>query len=162
MDDLRVVDGGGEAVALRDLRGEIGVLHVLVRLGDGALGEAVPLVHAGNDEPRRAVGREHDLEVRDLALADALQLALVAELDLDGGAGLELVALGPLAADVREVDPEAAGPVHVVGDADPNYGARQLRVGSGTVHKELEMRHPMSVVRQRKAPSVSSGQQERG
>ncbi len=125
MHDLAVVDVGGEAVLLGDLAGQVAVLHVLVGLGGGALVEGVALVDAGDDQAGRAVGREHDLEVRDFALAHALQLAApVAELDLDGGAGLELVLLGPVAVDVAEVDPEAARLVHVVRDADADHGPR--------------------------------------
>src|SRR5947199_114824 len=81
---------------------------------------------AGHDQPRRAVGGEDDLEVRDLALAHALERADETELDLDGGAGLELVLLGPLAVDVGEMDPEAARLVHVVGDTDADHRALQL------------------------------------
>ena len=155
VDDHRIVDSGGEAVALRDLTGEIAVLHVLVGLGDGALVEAVTLVDAGDDEAARSVGGEHDLEVRDLALAHALQLALVAELDLDGGAGLELVLPGPLAIDVGEVHPEAARLVHVVGDAKADDGAPELGIGCGAVDKELEIRDKALVVRQKMLPALA-------
>ncbi len=149
VDHLRVVDVGGEAVALRDLAGEIAVLHVLVGLGDGALVEAVALVDAGHDQPAGAVRGEDDLEVRDLALAYRGELALVAELDLDGGAGLELVLLGPLAVDVGEVDPEAARLVHVVGDADADDRAFELGAGGGSIDEELKIWHVALVVSQK-------------
>ena len=139
MDDLAVVGVGGKSVALRDLARQIAVLHVLVGLGDGAPVEGVALVHAGDDQAGGPVRREHHLDVRDLALADALQLPLVPELDLDRGAGLELVLPRPLAADVRQVDPKAARLVHVVGDADAEHGALQLWIGGGPVHDELEI-----------------------
>src|SRR5438552_1412378 len=148
VDDLAVLDVRGQVVAARDLGGEIAVLHVLVGLRDGALVEAVAFVHARHHQAARAVGGEHDLDVRDLALADALELALVAELDLDGGAGLELLLLAPLAADVREVEPEPAGLVHVVGDADPDDRALQLRIRRLPVDHELEVRDETLVVGQ--------------
>ena len=148
VDDLAVLDVRRQVVAPRDLGGEIAVLHVLVRLRDGTLVEAVPLVHARDHQAARAVGREHDLDVRDLSLADALELPLVTELDLDGGAGLELLLPGPLAADVREVEPEPAGLVHVVGDADADDRPLQLRIRRLPVHDELEVRDEALVVGQ--------------
>ncbi len=154
VDDDAVFHVGGEAVALRDLAGEIAVLHVLVRLGDGALVEVVALVHAGDHQARRAVGRKDHLEVRDLALHHALELALVAELDLDGRAGLELVLLGPLAPDVAEVDPEAARLVHVVGDTDADDRPLQLGVGGGPVDHQLEIGDAL-VVGQRRLPALA-------
>ena len=161
VDHDAVVGVGGESVALGDLAGEIAVLHVLVGLGDGALVEAVALVDAGHDQPRRAVGGEDDLEVRDLALAHALERADETELDLDGGAGLELVLLGPLAVDVGEMDPEAARLVHVVGDTDADHRALQLRVGSRAVDHELEVGDEVLVVCQAGTPCARpQGQDE--
>jgi hypothetical protein len=115
----------------------------------------VALVDAGHHQAGGAVGGEHDLEVRDLALADALQLSLVAELDLDGGARLELVLLGPLAIDVAQVDPEAARLVHVVGDADADHRTPELWIRRGAVDEELEIRDEALVVCQKKLPVLA-------
>jgi hypothetical protein len=139
VDDLAVIDLGGQAVALRHLRGEVAVLHVLVRLGLGALGERLALVEARDHHAGRAVGGDHHLERGDLGLADRLELALVAHLDDDGHAGLELVALGELVADVREVELEARRLVHVVGDADADDRGLELRIGLCAVHHQLEI-----------------------
>ena len=153
VDDLAVVDIGGETVALRDLVGEVGVLDVLVRLGERALGEAVALVHAGHQQASGALGREHHFERLHLGLAHRLELALVTELDLDLGAGLELVGLGPLAAHVGEMELEAPRPVHVVGAADADDRAGQLGVGGLTVDDELEGGYqPLVVCRQGRGP----------
>ena len=141
VDDLAVFHVGLQAVALRDLRGKVRVLDVLVSLGDGALVERVAGVEARHDQARRAIRREHHLERRDLGLADAGERALVAELDLDLGAGLELVALRPLVPDVRKVDLERAGLVHVIGDADSDDRGFHLGVGCGAVHREREVGH---------------------
>ena len=147
MDHLAVVHVGGEPIALGDLPRQVGVLHVLVRLGLRALGEALALVEPGDEEPGRPVGREDHLERLHLGLADRLELAHVAELDLDLGAGLELVALRPLAAGVGEMELEPRRAVHVVGAADPDDGAGQLRICFLAVDEQLERGHQPLVVR---------------
>ena len=147
MDHLAVVHVGGEPIALGDLPRQVGVLHVLVRLGLRALGEALALVEPGDEEPGRPVGREDHLQRLHLGFADRLELAHVAELDLDLGAGLELVALRPLAAGVGEMELEPRRAVHVVGAADPDDGAGQLRIRLLAVDEQLECGHQPLVVR---------------
>ncbi len=147
VDHLAVVHVGGKPVALGDLLRQVRVLHVLVRLGQRPLGEALPLVEPGHHQARRAVRGEHHLQGLHLGLADRLQLPGVAELDLDRGARLELVALGPLAADVRQVQLEPRCAVHVVRAADADDRARQLRVGLLAVDEQLERGHQPLVVR---------------
>ena len=147
MDHLAVVHVGGEPVALGDLPRQVGVLHVLVRLGLRALGEALPFVEPGDQEARRPVRSEHYLQGLHFGLADRLQLPDVAELDLDLGARLELVALGPLAADVGDVQLEPRRPIHVVRAADADDGAGQLRIRLLAVDEQLECGHQPLVVR---------------
>ena len=157
VDDLAVVDIGGKPVALRDLLRQVRVLHVLVRLGLRPFGEALSLVEPGHQEARRPVRSEHYLQGLHFGLADRLQLPDVAELDLDLGARLELVALGPLAADVGDVQLEPRRPVHVVRAADADDRAGQVRAGLLPVDEQLEGGHQPLVVRHERGPRAPPG-----